>query len=82
VSPRDRIDRRAQGLCGGLDAKAHLLALEGAKAKPARRAIEGRQQLELSVRGSEAFAEALLHPKPVNQRLRDTVRRYRDATDS
>ncbi len=45
----------------------------------ARRAIEDHRQLELSVRDSEAFVEALLNPKPVNERLRDTVRRYRDA---
>jgi uncharacterized protein (DUF1778 family) len=46
----------------------------------ARRAIEQHQQLELSVRDSQAFVDALLHPKPVNARLRDTVRRYREIT--
>jgi uncharacterized protein (DUF1778 family) len=46
----------------------------------ARRAIEEHQQLALSVRDSEAFVGALLNPKPVNDRLRDTVRRYRGAT--
>ncbi len=46
----------------------------------ARRAIEEHQQLELSVRDSQAFVDALLNPKPVNDRLRDTVRRYREAT--
>lgn len=46
----------------------------------ARRAIQEHQQLELSVHDSEAFVEALLHPRPVNDRLRETVRRYRDAT--
>jgi len=46
----------------------------------ARRAIEEYQQLELSVRDSEAFVDALLNPKPVNDRLRETVRRYREAT--
>lgn len=45
----------------------------------ARRTIEDNRQLELSVRDSEAFVEALLNPKPVNERLRDTVRRYREA---
>jgi uncharacterized protein (DUF1778 family) len=44
----------------------------------ARRAIEEHRQLELSVRDSEAFVHALLNPKPVNDRLRDTVRRYRE----
>lgn len=46
----------------------------------ARRAIEEHQQLELSVRDSEAFVDALLHPKPIGDRLRETVRRYREAT--
>lgn len=44
----------------------------------ARRAIEEHSQLALSVRDSEAFVDALLNPKPVNDRLRDTVRRYRE----
>ena len=46
----------------------------------ARRAIEEHQQLELSLRDSETFVEALLNPKPVNDRLRDTIRRYRETT--
>src|ERR1700720_3767881 len=46
----------------------------------ARRAITEHQQIELSVRDSQAFVDALLNPKPVNERLRDTVRRYREAT--
>ena len=46
----------------------------------ARRAIEEHRQLELSVRDSRAFVDALLNPKPVNKRLRDTVRRYRETT--
>ena len=44
----------------------------------ARRAIEEHSQLALSVRDSEAFVDALLNPRPVNDRLRDTVRRYRE----
>lgn len=46
----------------------------------ARRAIEEHSQLSLSVHDSEAFVDALLDPKPVNDRLRDTVRRYRERT--
>jgi uncharacterized protein (DUF1778 family) len=46
----------------------------------ARRAIEDHQQLELSVRDSQTFVEALLKPKPINGRLRETVRRYREIT--
>ncbi|HXW27058.1 MAG TPA: DUF1778 domain-containing protein [Xanthobacteraceae bacterium] len=45
-----------------------------------RRQIAERQQLELSVRDSWAFVEELLNSKPVNDRLRETVRRYREAT--
>lgn len=44
----------------------------------ARRAIEEHGRLSLSVRDSEAFVDALLNPKPVNDRLRETVRRYRE----
>ena len=43
----------------------------------ARRAIEEHQRLELSVRDSQAFVEALLNPPPPNDRLRETVARYR-----
>jgi uncharacterized protein (DUF1778 family) len=46
----------------------------------ARRAIQEHNELELSVRDSEAFVEALRHPKPVNARLRQTTRRYRNAS--
>jgi uncharacterized protein (DUF1778 family) len=46
----------------------------------ARRAIEEHQQLELSVRDSRAFVDALLNPRPVNERLGDTLRRYREAS--
>jgi uncharacterized protein (DUF1778 family) len=46
----------------------------------ARRAINEHQQVELSVRDSQAFVDALLNPKRVNDRLRETVRRYREAT--
>ncbi len=46
----------------------------------ARRAIESHKYLALTVRDSEAFVDAMLNPKPVNDRLRDTVRRYREAT--
>src|SRR5258708_16338298 len=46
----------------------------------ARRAIQEHQQLELSVRDSRTFVDALLNPKPLNDPLRDTVRRHRAAT--
>ncbi len=46
----------------------------------ARRAIEEHQRLKLSLRDSEAFVHALMNPAPVNNRLRETVRRYRERT--
>jgi uncharacterized protein (DUF1778 family) len=46
----------------------------------ARRTIEEHQHLDLSPRDSQAFVQALLNPTPVNARLRDTVRRYREKT--
>ena len=46
----------------------------------ARRAIAEYQHLELSVRDSQAFVQALIEPRPVNERLRDTVRHYRERT--
>lgn len=38
------------------------------------------RQLNLSTEDRRVFVEALINPKPVNDRLRDTVRRYRQAT--
>lgn len=46
----------------------------------AHRAIEQHQHLALSIRDSEAFVKALTAPRPVNKRLHDTVRRYREKT--
>jgi len=46
----------------------------------ARRVIEEYHQLTLSVRDGDAFVIALLYPKPVNDRPRNTVRRYRERT--
>ena len=46
----------------------------------ARRAIEEHLRLDLSLQDSRAFVEAMLNPQPVNDRLRETVRRYREAS--
>lgn len=46
----------------------------------ARRAIDEYQRLELSVRDNQAFVQALIEPQPVNERLSDTVHRYRERT--
>src|ERR1700692_2191534 len=67
---------RAAALQGRTVTDFVLTSVQGA----ARRAIEEHQQLELSGRDSEACVEALLNPQPVNDRLRDTIRRYRKTT--
>lgn len=46
----------------------------------AQKAIEDHQRIQLSIRDAEAFVEALINPKPVNERLKETIRRYRQAT--
>jgi len=46
----------------------------------ARRIIDEHSRIELSIHDSRAFVESMLSPKPVNERLRETVRRYCDAT--
>ena len=42
--------------------------------------VEDAPGLNLSVNDRKVFVEALTNPRPVNDRLRDTVRRYRQAT--
>ncbi len=66
---------RAAALQGGTVTDFVLTSVQEA----ARRAIAEHQRLELSMRDSDAFVDALLHPKSVNARLRETVRRYRAA---
>jgi uncharacterized protein (DUF1778 family) len=46
----------------------------------ARRTIDEHARLDLSERDRRAFVDVLLNPRPVNDRLRDTVRRYREVT--
>lgn len=46
----------------------------------AKRAIEEHQVITLTLNDSQAFVEALLNPPPPNERLKETVRRYRDVT--
>jgi uncharacterized protein (DUF1778 family) len=48
----------------------------------AQKAIADHRSIALSLRDSRAFVAALTNPKPVNARLRETVRRYRKATGS
>ncbi|RUW29007.1 DUF1778 domain-containing protein [Mesorhizobium sp. M1E.F.Ca.ET.041.01.1.1] len=42
--------------------------------------IEDQRRLDLSVNDCRVFVEALVNPRPVNDRLCDTVRRHREAT--
>jgi len=46
----------------------------------AHKAIEDHQRIKLSIRDAEAFVEALLNPPEPNDHLRESVRRYRQAT--
>ena len=45
----------------------------------AEQALGEHYRIDLSRHDSEAFAEAFLKPRPVNERLRETIRRYRQA---
>lgn len=75
VTPEQkRLIERAAALQGRTVTDFVLTSVQDA----ARRAIEEHHQLSLSVRDSEAFVDALLNPQSVNDRLRDTVRRYRE----
>ncbi len=46
----------------------------------AKRTVEAHDVIVLSAAESRAFVDALLQPPPVNERLRDSVRRYRAMT--
>lgn len=46
----------------------------------AQKAIDDHQRIQLSIRDAEAFVKALLDPPEPNEHLRETVRRYRQAT--
>jgi uncharacterized protein (DUF1778 family) len=41
---------------------------------------EEHSRFDLSINDSRIFVEALINPRSVNDRLRDTVRRYRHVT--
>lgn len=46
----------------------------------AKRTVEAHDLMVLSVAESRAFVDALLDPPPINDRLRDSVRRHRTMT--
>lgn len=46
----------------------------------AQRVIRDRESIALGVRDTAAFVAGLLNPPPVNDRLHDTLRRYRALT--
>jgi uncharacterized protein (DUF1778 family) len=76
TAEQKRLIERAAALQGRTVTDFLLTSVQDA----ARRAIEEHHRLTLSVRDSEVFVDALLDPKPINDRLRDTVRRYREQT--
>lgn len=76
TTEQKRLIERAASLQGRTLTDFVLTSVQDA----ARRTIEEAHRLELSVRDSEAFVDALLNPDPVNDRLRETVRRYRETT--
>ncbi len=43
----------------------------------AKRTVEAHDVMVLSAAESRAFVDALLHPPPINERLRESVRLYR-----
>jgi uncharacterized protein (DUF1778 family) len=73
TAEQKRLIERAAALQGRSVTDFVLTSVQDA----ARRAIEEHQRLDLSLRDSQAFVEALINPQPVNDRLRETVRRYR-----
>ncbi len=76
TADQKRLIEHAAALQGRFVTDFVLTSLQDA----ARRAIEEHRHLELSVRDSQAFVQALVEPRPVNERLQDTVRRYRERT--
>ncbi len=46
----------------------------------ARRTVAAHEAIALGTADSRAFVDALLAPLPVSERMRDTVRRYREIT--
>jgi uncharacterized protein (DUF1778 family) len=46
----------------------------------AQKAIDDHQRIKLSIEEAEAFVKALLDPPEPNDHLRESVRRYREAT--
>ena len=78
TDPQKRLLERAAALSGQTLSHFVLAAAQDV----ARRAVEDHQRLDLSVRDAETFVAALLRPPPAASRLKETVRRYRDATGS
>jgi uncharacterized protein (DUF1778 family) len=57
------------------------MAKESAKRiENSMRTLEAIEIIRLSARDSQAFVLALSEPTPVNERLLETIRRYREAT--
>jgi uncharacterized protein (DUF1778 family) len=76
TSEQKRLIERAAGLQGRTVTDFVLTSVQEA----AHRAIDAHSRIELSREDSEAFVDALLNPQPVNDRLRESVRLYRQKT--
>ena len=46
----------------------------------AKRTLEAHEMIVLSAVDSRSFVDAMLDPPPVNARVKDSLRRYRDVT--
>lgn len=68
------------------DKPPHVLAerkhRDTACAKTPAGSSEELPAIELSATDSRVFVRALLRPQPVNLRLQDTIRRYREHSDA
>ena len=76
TAEQKRLVERAAALQGRTVTDFVLSSVQDA----AQRAIDDHQRIQLSIRDAEAFVKALLDPPEPNDHLRETVRRYRQAT--
>jgi uncharacterized protein (DUF1778 family) len=75
VAQKSLIQRAAELV--GRTVTNHMIArVQGA----AKWTVETHETIILSTGDSRAFVEAMLDPRPVNDRLRNSVRRYRELT--
>jgi hypothetical protein len=78
VDPIDWSVEAVRALRSGGEMKKPSSTIVTDAAAPDTAAMEQVHEFALSVRDSEAFVDALLNPRPVNDHLRDTISRYRE----